>query len=110
MIKKILSTIVLSMVLTSTVALVVPYALPTSYTGYRSYSSGNYYSHTSTNGYEQGSSVTNTVMARMSSNSATARSSTKVGSNSITSYAAGSGNAVHGVGTGSSATYIWTAN
>lgn len=110
MTKKILSTIALGLVSIFTVSLAVPYALPTTYSGYRSYSYGNYYSHTSTNGYEQGSNVTNTVMAKMSSNPATANYSTKIGSNSVKSSAAGSGNAVHGVGTGNSVTYTWTAN
>lgn len=88
---------------------VLSYAVPTNYYGHRISTNNGYYSFTYSNGYEQGSSVTNTVMAQMSGSASSRRQVTGYGAISVSSGIS-TGNALHGVGTGSMIQVSWTQN
>lgn len=109
-IKNVVCAIALASIAVVSAVPVVSFALPTSYYGHRNnLGSGSYSSYTYSNGYEAGGNVQNTVMAEMTGTSSSRRSRTKNGPVSVTS-AAGTGDARHGVGTGSSVNFYWTAN
>lgn len=107
--RRILGIIVVATVLASSVLPICSYALPTGYSGKRVASGSAYYSYTYSNGYEQGGNITNTVMARMSNSASSQVSKTGVGPISVNSLVA-TGNAYHGVGSGSRVQYEWYAN
>ncbi len=82
-IKKIVGTTLMAAVVLASVAPAVSHALPTSYSGKRTYSaSKGYRSYTTTNGYEAGGKVKNTVTAYLSDMD-TRRYSTATGKNSV---------------------------
>lgn len=108
--KKIASMVVAIAIVLALAVPAVSYALPTSYSGNRVYSGGQYKSYTWTNGYEAGGNVTNTVQAYIGDTSYS-RYSTYTGENSV--YSQGSSYdmlAYHGIGNGYSIQYTWQAN
>ena len=108
--KKIFCVSVVSAIVLTVAAPFATFALPSSYSGYRYSSGGNYYSYTWTNGYETGGNVRNTVMAYLGDTSY-ARYRTTTGENSVSSQGTPfSYTAYHGVGTGNSIQYTWAQN
>lgn len=107
--KKMLGIISVTSLLMASLVPAISHAIPTNYYGQRLQTGSSYYSFTYSNGYEQGSSVTNTVMAQMSGSASSKRTKTGVGTVSVNSAEA-SGNALHGVGTGTSIQVSWTEN
>ncbi len=110
-IKKIVGTTLMAAVVMASVAPAVSHALPTSYSGKRTYSaSKGYRSYTTTNGYEAGGNVKNTVQAYLGSPEHSLYS-TKVGKNAVYSqYQATKMDAYHGIGNGKSIQKTWKAN